>query len=104
MEAFVGYQMEFDWSVVGLERQEITLLTEDNANREIQIVRSRWVRLGNLHARRFEVQFLRNNSPAIIDHVIALHNGVEYELVFWDEVHQLAGNLAKSASGVEYPR
>jgi hypothetical protein len=81
IEAFVGYQMESDWSVVDHERQEISSLRQDRTNHELDVARSRWFRLGRLHARRFEARFLKDNQPMVIDHIIALHNGVEYQLI-----------------------
>ena len=80
IEAFVGYQME-PGSVVDQERHEISSLRQDETNREVDVVRSRWFRLGRLHARRFEAHFLHGNKPIVIDHIIALHKGVEYELI-----------------------
>ncbi len=81
IEAFVAYQMEPDWSVVDHERQEISSLKHDQINHEVTVVRPRWFRLGHLHARRFEARFVKNNKPMVIDHIIALHEGVEYELI-----------------------
>ena len=81
IEAFVGYQMEPDWSVLDHERQELSSLSQDQTNHELKVVRARWFRLGHLHARRFEVRFLKNNEPMVTDHIIALHEGVEYELI-----------------------
>ena len=81
IEAFVGYQMEPDWSVVDDERQAISFLTGDDANQHVRVVRSRWFRLGRLRARRFEARFLNKDRPMVVDHIIALHKGVEYELI-----------------------
>src|SRR6266566_8458353 len=81
IEAFVAYQMEPDWSVVDHERQEISSLKHDQINHEVTVVRPRWFRLGHLHARRFEARFVKNNKAMVIDHIIALHEGVEYELI-----------------------
>ena len=81
IEAFVGYQMEPDWSVVDHEHQAVAFLTDDKENQEVNVVRSRWFRLGYLRARRFEARFLKNNIPMVTDHIIALHKGVEYELI-----------------------
>jgi Domain of unknown function (DUF4431) len=36
MEAFVGYQVEPDWSVVEYERQEISSLKQDQTNHEVR--------------------------------------------------------------------
>src|SRR4030081_2798909 len=81
IDAFVGYQMESDRSVVDHEHQAISFLREDKKNHELKVVRSRWFRLGRLHARRFEVRFVNNDKPMVTDHIIALHQGVEYELI-----------------------
>jgi hypothetical protein len=81
IEAFVSYQMESEWSVRDHERQEIFYLKTDKGNRQINIVRSEWVRLSSLRARRFEARYLHDGKPAVTDHIVALHDGVEYELV-----------------------
>lgn len=81
IEAFVGYQMEPDQSVVDNERQAISSLMGDNANQNVSIVQSRWFRFGRLRARRFEAHFLNKDRPMAVDHIIALHKGVEYELI-----------------------
>ena len=81
IDVFVGYQMESDWSVVDHEHQAISFLTKDKDNHEFHVVHSRWFRLGRLHARRFEARFLHNDKPMVTDHIIALHQGVEYELI-----------------------
>ena len=88
IDAFVGYQMESDWSVVDHEHQAISFLKEDKKNHELNVVRSRWFRLGHLHARRFEARFLNNDKPMVTDHIIALHEGVEYELILSTEIRR----------------
>ncbi len=81
IEAFVGYQMEPEWSLGDHERQAVSFLTDDKQNQQVHVVRSGWSRLGHLRARRFEARFLKNNKPMITDYIIALHKGVEYELI-----------------------
>ena len=81
IEAFVGYQMEPDWSVRAHERQEISSLTDDKKTERVNVVRSRWFRLASLRARRFEARYFKNNKPMVTDHIVALHDGVEYELI-----------------------
>ena len=81
IEAFVGYQMEPDWSVRDHERQAISFLTDDKKTERVNVVRSRWFRLGSLRARRFEARYLENQRPMFTDHIVALHKGVEYELI-----------------------
>jgi hypothetical protein len=81
IEAFVGYQMEPDWSVRDHERQAISFLTDDKKTERVDVVRSRSFRLGSLRARRFEARYFKNNKPMLTDHIVALHDGVEYELI-----------------------
>jgi len=81
IEAFVGYQMESDWSIIDYEHQAISYMTDDKETQRVNVVHSGWFRLGRLHARRFKVRFLKNNKPMVADHIIALHKGVEYELI-----------------------
>ena len=81
IEAFVGYQMEPDWSVRDHERQAVSFLTDDKQNQHVTVVRSQWFRLGTLRTRRFEARYSRNNKPVITDHIVALYKGVEYELI-----------------------
>ncbi|HYK20994.1 MAG TPA: hypothetical protein VEV42_09690 [Pyrinomonadaceae bacterium] len=81
IEAFVGYQMEPDWSVREHERQAVSFLRDDKQNQHVTVVHSLWFRLGSLRARRFEARYLKNNKPVITDHIVALYKGVEYELI-----------------------
>ena len=81
IDAFVGYQMEPDWSVRDHERQEISSLTDDKKTERVNVVRSRWFRLASLRARRFEARYFKNNKAMVTDHIVALHDGVEYELI-----------------------
>ena len=82
IDVFVGYQMEFEWSVRDHERQEIFYLKTDKRNEQVDITESRWIRLGSLRARRFEARYLRDGKPTITDHIVALYKEVEYELIF----------------------
>ena len=88
IEAFVGYQMDSDWSVLDHEHQAISFLREDKKHHDLDVVRSRWFRLGLLNARRFEVRFLSNDKEMVTDHIIALHQGVEYELILNTEARR----------------
>lgn len=81
ISAFVGYQMEPDWSLHEHEQQAVSFLTDDKQNQHVTVVRSRWFRLGSLRTRRFEARYLKENKPMITDHIVALYKGVEYELV-----------------------
>jgi hypothetical protein len=80
IEAYVGWQMESDWSVRDHERQEISFFTDNKKFERVNVLRSRWFRLGSLRARRFEARYFENNKPMLTDQVVALHGGVEYQL------------------------
>ena len=81
IEAFVGYQMEPDWSVQAHEHQAISFLTEYDKAQNVTVVRSRWFRFGSMRARRFEARYLEGSKTMVTDHIVALHKGVEYELI-----------------------
>jgi hypothetical protein len=81
MEAYVGYQNDPDGTVVAEEREVIFFLKHDEKRQPVRVVRSRWFRLGSLHARRFKAQYLEDNKPMVTDHIVALHDGIEYELI-----------------------
>jgi hypothetical protein len=80
IEAYVGWQMESDWSVRDHERQEISFFTDNKKFERVNVLRSRWFRLGSLRTRRFEARYFENNKPMLTDQVVALHGGVEYQL------------------------
>lgn len=88
----MGYQMESDWSVVDQERQAISFLKENKNNHELNVSYSKRFRLGNLPARRFKAQYLRNGKAMITDQVVALYKGVEYELMLHTEARRYAAD------------
>jgi hypothetical protein len=81
IDAFVGYQMEFDWSLINYERNTVLSLAKEKSVDHVKLLRSGWVRLDKLKAWRFRVEFLRDNKTFITDHLLALHKGVLYELI-----------------------
>lgn len=81
IEAFVGYEMEPDWSLSDYENDEVSNLRQKQGVEQVKVLSSKWIRLGNLKGRRFIVQFIEKNRDVRIDHIIALHEGVEYELI-----------------------
>jgi hypothetical protein len=81
IEAFVGYEMEPDWSLSDYENDEVSNLRQKQDVEQVKVLSSKWIRLGNLKGRRFIVRFIEKNRDAVIDHIIALHEGVEYELI-----------------------
>ena len=81
IEAFVGYEMEPEWSLRDYETEAISALKKQAGLEDVKVLGSRWFRLGTLKARRFTVQFVEKNNTVIRDHIIALHRGVEYELI-----------------------
>jgi hypothetical protein len=81
IEAYVGWQMESDWSLRDHERQEISFYTDDKKFERVNVVRTRWFRLRSLPARRFEARYFKDNKAMITDEIVALHKGVEYQLI-----------------------
>ena len=81
IEAFVGYQMESEWSVIDHENSDISSLKKQEGVVQVRVVNSRSFRLGKLKARRFTVRFVEKKKDVVKDHIIALHEGVEYELI-----------------------
>ena len=81
IEAFVSYKMEDEWSVSDYENDEVSGLRQKQGVEQVKVLSSKWVRLGNLKGRRFVVQFIEKNQNVVIDHIIALHEDVEYELI-----------------------
>ncbi len=81
IEALVGYQMEDEWSVTDYEIHEISNLRQKRDVEQVKVLSSTWIRLGRLKGRKFAVQFSEKNKDVMVDHIIALHKGVEYELI-----------------------
>jgi len=81
IDAFVGYQMEVEWSPINYQRIEVSSLAKEKNVDRVKLLRSGWVRLHSLRARRFRVTFMRDHKNLITDHVLALHKGVLYELI-----------------------
>ena len=81
IEAFVGYEVDPEWSLRDYEREEISSLRKHQDLTEVRVLRTKSIRLNRLRARRFVVQFVEKKQNVVIDHIIALHQGVEYELI-----------------------
>jgi len=91
IEAFVGYEIDPEWSLRDYEREEISSLRNHPDLTQVKVLRTKSIRLDRLRARRFAVQFVEKDQNVVIDHIIALHQGVEYELI----LRTLAERLVK---------
>jgi hypothetical protein len=91
MEAFVGWQMESDWTLRDYENDEVANLKHQQGVQQVRVLSSKYVRLRRVKARRFIVQFTDNNKSVFVDHIIALYKGVEYELI----LHTVADRYQK---------
>jgi len=91
IEAFVGYQIEDAWSARDYENNEVSDLRQKQNVEQVKVLSSERIRLGNLKGRRFVVQFIEKNKEVVIDHIIALHKEVEYELI----LHTLANRYQR---------
>jgi len=81
IEAFVGFAVEDEWTLRQYENQEVTYVKQKQGVQQVKVLSSKWTTLGGLKGRRFVVQFIENNKTIVVDHIIALHKGVEYELI-----------------------
>lgn len=81
IEAFVGWEMESEWSANDYANDELSSLRQKQGTESVKVLSSKWIRMGSLRGRRFVVQFVEKNKHVVIDHLIALHQGVEYELI-----------------------
>ena len=81
IDAFVGYQMESEWSLIDHERNAISSLKSRTNVEELKLIGSEWGQLGNLKARRFIARFVEDKKQMVTEHIIALHKGVKYELI-----------------------
>ena len=80
-----------EWSLRDYEREEISSLRNHPDLTQVKVLRTKSIRLDRLRARRFAVQFVEKNQNVVIDHIIALHQGVEYELI----LRTIASRLVK---------
>lgn len=91
IEAYSGFQMESEWSLKDYVAQRITALKKREDAEQLKVLSSRSIRLGKLKARRLIAGFTEKRKDIVIDYVIALRAGVEYELV----LQTLAGDYQK---------
>ena len=80
IEAYVGYAMEDGWSARDHENRDVSNLRREKGVGRVEVSSSRWVRLGKLKGRRYVVQFNEKNRDLVVDNIIAVHRGVEYQL------------------------
>jgi hypothetical protein len=91
IEAFVGYEVDPEWSLRDYEREEISSIRKNQDLTQVKVLRTKSIRLDRLKARRFVVQFVEKKQDVVIDHIIAWHQGVEYELI----LRTIASRLVK---------
>jgi hypothetical protein len=89
IEAFVGYEVDPEWSLRDYEREDISSIRKDPDLIRVKVLSTKPMRLDRLRARRFVVQFVEKNHNVVIDHIIALHQGVEYELILRTSAERL---------------
>jgi hypothetical protein len=81
MEAFVGWQMESEWTLRDYENDEVAYLKQKQGVEQVRVLSSKYLRLGRVRARRFVVQFSKDSKSVVTDQIIALYKGVEYQLI-----------------------
>ncbi|HSE24555.1 MAG TPA: hypothetical protein VLB68_23010 [Pyrinomonadaceae bacterium] len=91
VEAFVGWQMESEWALRDHQNQELAYLKDKQGVEQLRVLSSKYVWLRRVKARRFVVHFNENNKSVVVDQIIALYQGVEYQLI----LHTLADRYQK---------
>jgi len=86
IEAYTGFQMEPEWSVEDHEKNEIDYLKKRKDVEQVEVLSSEGFRLGNLKAKRFAVRFVEKDKSMIAERVVALHEGIEYQLILHTKV------------------
>ncbi len=81
IDVFVGYEIDSEWTPLDYENQEISGLRQKPGLAQLRVLSANWIRLRSLRARRFVLQFTEKNLKLVTDHIIALYEGVEYELI-----------------------
>jgi len=81
IEAYAGYQTKTDGTVIDFENDEISSLKGEKSLNQVTVAASRWIRIGGLRARQFRVTYIKKDRRFVTDQVIALHLGVEYQLI-----------------------
>jgi hypothetical protein len=88
IEAFVGWQMETEWTLRDYEKDEIANLKQKQGVKQVRVLSSRSIRLGSVKARRFIVRFNEDNKDLVAERIVALYDGVEYELILHTVPHR----------------
>lgn len=81
IEAFVGWQMESEWTLRDHENDEVGILKRKQGVQDVRVLSSTSILLRRVKARRFIVQFSENNRSVVVEQIIALRQGVEYQLI-----------------------
>ncbi len=80
IEAFAGYERDPELSLADYEKDDVAFLRERKGVEQVSVLSSRPISLGSVEARRFVVRFVAQGKTMIEDQIIALHEGVEYDL------------------------
>ena len=81
IEAFVSYEIDPEWSVSDYENNNVSSLRQSQGIEQLKVLSSHWIRMGKLTGRRFALQFTEKNKNVVVERVIALYKGVEYQLI-----------------------
>jgi hypothetical protein len=88
IEAYTGYQMESEWSVNDYEKAGLSLLKNWQGVEQVKVLSSKGVWLDKVKARRYAVQYLEKDQNIIVERIIALHEGIEYDLILRTLAHR----------------
>jgi hypothetical protein len=80
IEAFAGFERDPELTLADYERDEVSFIKGRKEAGQVSVLSSRRIRLGRVAARRFVVRLVERGASRIEDRIIALHDGVEYDL------------------------
>jgi hypothetical protein len=81
IEAFVGWEMEPGWSAKDYEKEEVSYLRKREGVEQLKVIGSTWSHLRNLRGRRYVVESTDKGRAVVLEQIIALYRGVEYQLI-----------------------
>jgi len=81
IEAFVGWEMDHGWLAKDYEKEDVAYLRKREGVDKLKVISSTGARLRNLRGRRYLVEFTENGQKVLVERIIALYKGVEYQLI-----------------------
>jgi len=87
IEAYTAYET-LGWSIREYEQNHIAYLKTNQRLEKVKLMSSKSIRLDKLKARRFIVQYVERDRGFIEERIVAVHQGVEYQLTLGTPVER----------------